>query len=233
MIGSMHIPSIVIRPGQPVPQPKAQIVAPQPGEAWPMPKAQIVAPRPGQPWPQPKAHETAPRAFQLSAAAGQQLAAASAQLAAAGVQQLAPVQPIAPVLPLFDFPGIRAGDSFDIAKGSKVGFLTPKGTADLSAFTSDGARFAIHAAAFGQKVDMDVLVERLDAMKVRITQTQAGKAPTMTEGRVVETRTNYSEFLGVDGTTRTVISHDGTGQLVIDTTIPTLGAAHLVLQKRA
>jgi hypothetical protein len=167
----------------------------------------VVAPRPGNPWPMPKA--------------------------TLGVETLGLVVPAAPAAPLFNFPGIKAGDTFNIAKGSKVGFIVPTGTANISLLEADRAAFRILAAAFGQKVDLTVTVQRISPELVRITQQPAGGgAPTSAEGRIVVSRENYSEFVSTDGKAdRTVISHDGKGQVVIDTVIPTFGKAHLVLQR--
>ena len=134
--------------------------------------------------------------------------------------------------PLIDFPGIAKGDLFDIAKGSKVGMFSPKGTASIDRFEPDAAAFHLIASTFGVKVDMLVTVERVDAGQVRLTtKTSDGKTGTVL-GNIVATRQNYAEFVSTDGKAeRTIIRHDGKGGITIDTVVPTFGAAHLVLQK--
>jgi hypothetical protein len=146
-----------------------------------------------------------------------------------GIQGTPPSSPA----PLINFPGIAAGNAFDIAKGSKVGMFSPTGSAKLDKLENDAAAFTINASAFGVKVDMLVSVQRLDATHVRITQQQAGKPATTADGTIVASRENYAEFLSSDGKkTKTVIQHDGKGQITIDTTVPSFGDAHLVLKKR-
>lgn len=135
--------------------------------------------------------------------------------------------------PVYDFPGIKAGDVFDIVKGSKVGFLGVKGVATITRFEDDGASFAIKAGAFGVKVDVVVDVQRTGADTVRISSRGTGIPDTVADGRVVESRTNYAEFERTDETNeRTVIEHDGEGGIVIDTVVPTFGDAHLILERR-
>jgi hypothetical protein len=137
------------------------------------------------------------------------------------------------VAPLIDFPGIAAGQVFDIVKGSKVGFLGVKGAATITRFDDDGASFAVKAGAFGVKVDVVVDVQRTGADTVRISSRGTGIPDTTAEGRVVESRTNYAEFVRTDASNeRTVIEHDGSGGIVIDTVVPTFGNAHLILERR-
>ncbi len=138
------------------------------------------------------------------------------------------------VAPLIDFPGIEAGQVFDIVKGSKVGFLGVKGVATITRFEDDGASFAIKAGAFGIKVDVVVDVQRTGADTVRISSRGTGIPDTVADGRVVESRTNYAEFVRTDESNeRTVIEHDGDGGIVIDTVVPTFGDAHLILERRS
>ncbi|MCW2920730.1 MAG: hypothetical protein JWL76_604 [Thermoleophilia bacterium] len=154
-------------------------------------------------------------------------AAASASISGAvdGVAQL--------LAPLIDFPGIAAGQVFDIVKGSKVGFLGVKGEATITRFDDEGASFAVKAGAFGVKVDVVVDVQRTGPETVRISSRGTGIPNMDADGTVVVSRTNYAEFLRSDGSgERTVIQHDGTGGIVIDTVVPTFGNAHLVLERR-
>ena len=154
-------------------------------------------------------------------------AAAPASIAGAvdGVAQL--------LAPLIDFPGIAAGQVFDIVKGSKVGFLGVKGEATITRFDDEGASFAVKAGAFGIKVDVVVDVQRTGADTVRISSRGSGIPDTTVDGKVVVSRTNYAEFVQVDGANdRTVIQHDGNGGIVIDTVVPTFGNAHLLLERR-
>ena len=136
--------------------------------------------------------------------------------------------------PLVDFPGIATGDRFAIVKGSKVGFLGVKGDAQITHFAPDAATFAVRAGAFGVKVDVVVAVVQTGPDTVRISSRGTGIPDTSAEGRIVERRTNYVEFARIsDPTERTIIRHDGKGGIVIDTVVPTFGAAHLVLEKQA
>ena len=132
-----------------------------------------------------------------------------------------------------DFPGIEVGDTFDIVKGSKVGFLKVKGDAEILQLDDEVASFKVKAGAFGVKVDVVVDVERTGEETVRITSRGSGIPDTSAEGRIVENRTNYAEFERIDDPSeRTIIRHDGEGNVVIDTVVPTFGKAHLVLDKR-
>ena len=134
--------------------------------------------------------------------------------------------------PLIDFPGIAKGDVFDIAKGSKVGMFSPKGTASIDRFEPDAASFHLLASTFGVKVDMLVTVERVDDKQVRLTTLTADGKTGSVLGNIVATRQNYAEFVSADEKAeRTIIRHDGKGGVTIDTVVPTFGAAHLVLQK--
>lgn len=136
--------------------------------------------------------------------------------------------------PIIDFPGIVAGNQFDIVKGSKVGFLGVKGEAGILQLDDDHASFKIKAGALGVKVDLVVDVVRTGADTVRISSRGTGVPDTSAEGRIVAQRTNYAEFERIDNPReRTIIQHDGRGGIVIDTVVPTFGAAHLVLQRRA
>ncbi|MEO6867910.1 MAG: hypothetical protein ABI200_07805 [Gaiellales bacterium] len=162
--------------------------------------------------------------------------------------QLAPASPSLPVslegaidgvvrldtaLPIVDFPGIVAGDVFDIVKGSKAGQIGVRGQAEILRMDPDHATFHVNAGRFGMKVDVTVDIEQIGPDQVRITSRGDG-IPDMSElGRVVEQRTNYAVFEQVsDPSKRTVIAHDGRGGLVIDTVVPTVGGTHLVLQRR-
>lgn len=151
----------------------------------------------------------------------------------------APVPPTTPpttppvVAPLFDFPGIVAGTVFDIAKGSKVGFITPKGTTSVDQFDAQAATFHIKAGAFGVNVDMIVAVKRLTDTQVELTSTKDG-ASTKSIGNIVAARTNFAEFVSTDGKNEhTVIARDAkTGVILLDAVVPTFGNAHLVLQPK-
>jgi hypothetical protein len=135
--------------------------------------------------------------------------------------------------PLIDFPGIAAGQVVDIVKGSKVGFLGVTGAATITRFEDDGASFAVKAGAFGIKVDVVVDVQRTGADTVRISSRGTGIPDTTADGKVIASRTNYAEFVRADGSNeRTIIQHDGTGGIVIDTVVPTFGNAHLILERR-
>lgn len=156
---------------------------------------------------------------------------ASAPLAGVvdGVARLAS----APTASLIDFPGIAAGDVFDIVKGSKVGFFKVGGEATVLRLDPDHATFKVKAGAFGMKVDVVVDVVQIGADLVRISSTGQGIPNTVADGRVVTSRTNFAEFERVDAPSEhTVLEHDGSGQLTIDTVVPTFGNAHLVLKRR-
>lgn len=135
--------------------------------------------------------------------------------------------------PLIDFPGISAGDRFDIAKGSKVGFLGVRGEASILSLADDDATFHVKAGALGVRVDVEVEVLRTGVDTVQISSRGSGIPDTTARGRIVEQRTNHVEFERIDDPTeRTVISHDGRGNITIDTVVPTFGKAHLLLDKR-
>ena len=134
--------------------------------------------------------------------------------------------------PIVDFPGVQAGQEFDIVKGSKVGFFGGiKGAARIDAFTPDLAVFHVKAGKFGVKVDVEVRVERIDDTHVRISSKGSGIPDQSAIGEVVESRTDHAEFRIVDMDLKnTVIRRDGAnGQIVIDTEVPNFGDAHLVL----
>jgi hypothetical protein len=152
-------------------------------------------------------------------------AAASIEQAADGVARLS--------TPIVDFPGIVAGDRFDIVKGSKVGFLGVKGEATILQLDDDSATFKVKAGAFGIKVDVEVQVERTGPDTVRISSRGSGIPDTSEEGRIIVSRTNFAEFERIaDPSEHTIISHDGNGRITIDTVVPTFGKAHLVLERR-
>ncbi len=178
----------------------------------------------------PAAHALAAPSF-----AAARLAAASPAPVVAPASLESAVDAVARLAaPLIDFPGIAAGQVFDIVKGSKVGFLGVKGEATITRFTDDGASFAVKAGAFGVKVDVVVDVQRTGADTVRISSRGSGIPDQQADGRIVESRTNYAEFARIDDPSqRTVISHDGRGGIVIDTVVPTFGNAHLVLARLA
>lgn len=149
------------------------------------------------------------------------------------------ISPVAPtptpgtppaVPPLLDFPGLVAGSMFDIAKGSKVGFLTPHGTTSIDQIDAQSGVFHIKAGAFGVNVDMLVAVKRLNATQVELLTTKDG-ATSRAVGDIVATRTNYAEFVSTDGTNEhTVIARDAaTGVVTLDAAVPSFGKAHLVL----
>ena len=155
-------------------------------------------------------------------------AAAGASAPLAGV-----IDGAALLAPLIDFPGIEAGQVFDIVKGSKVGFMGVKGEATIMRFDDDGASFAVKAGAFGIKVDVLVDVVRTGPDTVRISSTGTGIPNQSAEARIIESRTNFAEFERIsDPSEHTVIQHDGAGGIVIDTVVPTFGAAHLILERR-
>ena len=134
--------------------------------------------------------------------------------------------------PIVDFPGIEAGQSFDVVKGSKVGWMGVTGKAKIERFDADGATFRVTGGRFGLNVDVLVSVERIDDQHVRISSRGSGIPDMNAVGRIITSRTNFTEFERVDAPDEhTVISHDGNGGIVIDTVVPTFGAAHLVLER--
>lgn len=148
----------------------------------------------------------------------------------AGAAAVAGAALVAP--PVFDFPGILKGDVYDLARGSKVGMFSPKGTATVELFTPDSASFHVIAGAFGVKADMHVAVTKFGEKQVQLVSTSAdGKVNTVV-GDIVNVHTNYAEFVSHDGKNEhTIIQRDAAGIIMMDTVIPTFGAAHLVLQK--
>lgn len=135
--------------------------------------------------------------------------------------------------PLIDFPGVESGDRFDIVKGSKVGFLGVRGEAAILALGDDDATFHVKAGALGIRVDVEVAVVRTGEETVQISSRGNGIPDTTAEGRIVARRTDYVEFERVDDPSeRTIIRHDGRGNITIDTVVPTFGAAHLLLERR-
>ncbi|MCW2925977.1 MAG: hypothetical protein JWM98_3381 [Thermoleophilia bacterium] len=164
------------------------------------------------------------------------VAAPSAPLAvegaADGVARLA--APTAPAFPpIVDFPGIAAGQVFDIVKGSKAGPIGVKGEALVNRLDPDHATFHVEAGRFGIHINVDVDIQQIAADQVRITSHGSGIPDTVAIGKVIEARTNHAVFEQVDDPSkRTTIDHDGNGTITIDATIPTFGNAHLVLQRR-
>lgn len=147
----------------------------------------------------------------------------SAALGAAGVQ----------AKPVVDFPGIAAGDKFDILKGSKAGIFGVKGTAAIETFTPEQASFHVNASSFGFKVDLTVDVQRIDDEHVRLISHGSGAPDSESIGRVVESRTNYAHFVNeADASEHTIIVHDGKGGITIDTVVPKVGNAHLILGRQ-
>jgi len=135
--------------------------------------------------------------------------------------------------PIVDFPGIAAGQTFDIVQGSKAGAIGVRGSAELLTFDPDHAVIHVKAGRFGVHVDVTVDIIRLSEDTVRITSKGSGVPDSSVDGRVVTIRTNYSEFERIGyPNERTIISHDGAGNLVIDTAIPRFGVAHLLLDRR-
>lgn len=155
-------------------------------------------------------------------------ASAPAAVASAndGVLQLTELPPIV------DFPGVNTGDKYAIVKGSKVGFLGVRGDAVVTKFTPHAAAFAIKAGALGIKVDVTVEVLQTGDDTVRIISRGTGLPDMDEKGRVIASRTNYAEFERIGSPDeRTVISRDDKGTITIDTVIPNIGKAHLVLEK--
>lgn len=174
----------------------------------------------------PAAPAPAPAAAPHFAGIASPVAAASVEGAQDGVARLAK--------PVVEFPGIEAGQVFDVVKGSKAGFFGIKGEASVLRLDPDAASFKVKAGAFGIKVDVQVDIVQVDDTTVRISSKGSG-IPDMSElGRVVESRPNYALFEQVsDPSKLTRIVHDGNGNIVIDTDVPTLGATHLILERRA
>jgi len=81
-------------------------------------------------------------------------------------------------------------------------------------------------------VEWSVDIQRLEAERVRISTRGKGLPGMDIDGRVVTFRTNFSEFERIDNSEDlTVVSHDGQGNLLIDTVVPGIGATHLVLKR--
>lgn len=135
---------------------------------------------------------------------------------------------------LIDFPGIKAGDTFDLVKGSKFGFFGIKGNAVINRFDDDHASFHVTAGKLGLHADVDVEVERIDDTHVRIASRGTGVPAMSSAGEIIETRTNFVRFHATDIQVKdTVISSDGSGHVTIDAEIPNMGSVHLELQRRA
>lgn len=138
-------------------------------------------------------------------------------------------------VPIVDFPGVVAGQQFNIVNGSKVGkFGSVKGSANILRFDDDAASFHVRAGKFGFNVDVQVDVERLDAERVVIRSKGAGLIPdTEIIGRIVASRRDFAEFVAVDDPKlRTIIQRDARGVITIDTTIPSVGDAHVILEPK-
>lgn len=141
--------------------------------------------------------------------------------------------PTAPAL-VVDFPGISAGQQFDVVKGSKAGFFGVRGESTVLRMDPDAASFHVKAGALGMQVDVTIDIAKVDATTVRLSSTGVG-FPNMSElGRIVESRTDFAVFEQVsDPSKLTKIVHDGHGNVTIDTVVPTLGNVHLVLDRRS
>ncbi|MCW2949438.1 MAG: hypothetical protein JWN41_451 [Thermoleophilia bacterium] len=133
--------------------------------------------------------------------------------------------------PLFDFPNIRAGRRLAIVTGSRVGLLAPKGTVNVDRLEGNVASFSMNATAVGQSARFQMTIERVDAGHVRITSKNAKTGSSqMVVGTIVSTKQNYAQFQASDGSGKTTVYQNPAGHIVIDTTIPGYGAAHLILQ---
>jgi len=132
---------------------------------------------------------------------------------------------------LFDFPQVAAGRTMLLVKGSKVGLLSPKGSARVERLDANGATFSLNATAVGQSTRFQMTIERVDGSRVRITsKNMATGMSQMVLGTLVASRANYAKFQASDGSGATTVYQNPAGQIVINTTIPGYGATHLILQ---
>ncbi|MBC7460169.1 MAG: hypothetical protein H7287_02275 [Thermoleophilia bacterium] len=133
--------------------------------------------------------------------------------------------------PLLDFPKVAAGRSMAIVKGSRVGALSPTGTATVDRMDGNMATFSLNAVAIGQSAKFQMTIERIDATRVRITSKNATTgASQMVLGTIVSSKPNYAQFQAADGSGKTTVYQNPAGQIIIDTNVPGYGAAHLILQ---
>ncbi|MCW2974604.1 MAG: hypothetical protein JWN72_2877 [Thermoleophilia bacterium] len=133
--------------------------------------------------------------------------------------------------PLLDFPKVATGRTMAIVKGSRVGVLSPKGTATVDRLDGNMATFSLNAVAIGQSAKFQMTIERIDAGHVRITSKNAKTgASQMVLGTIVSSKPNYAQFQAADGSGKTTVYQNPTGQIIIDTNVPGFGAAHLILQ---
>ena len=135
---------------------------------------------------------------------------------------------------LVDFPGIVAGDTFEIVKGSKVGRSASRARPRSEHLDDDSAAFHVRGGRFGIKLDVDV-DDRPHRRRHRPDQGERHWAadPYQTEARIVANRTNFVDFEHLGSPEgHTVFSSDGPGHVVIDTVLPTFGDVHLELERR-
>lgn len=134
---------------------------------------------------------------------------------------------------LVDFPGIVAGDTFELVKGSKVGPIGIKGEAEVKHLDDDSAAFHVRGGRFGIKLDVDVEIARTGDDTALIKAHGTGLDPYQTEARIAANRTNFVDFEHLGSPEgHTVFSSDGQGHVVIDTVLPTFGDVHLELERR-
>ncbi len=135
-----------------------------------------------------------------------------------------------PAAPLFDFPDVSAGRTMKIAPGSKVGLLSPTGTAQVQRLDADGTTIRIDAVAAGTRASVELSVKRSGDGRVLITVKNLKTGTLRTAvGTVVKSTPNFSQFVASGSADTTTIRQSG-AQIVVDTKIPTLGMAHIVLQ---
>jgi len=155
----------------------------------------------------------------------------------------APIAPSAPVgraataaaAPIVDLTGVKAGDTFDLVDGTKVGPIGIKGEGWLDVFEPDHIALRVKGGRFGFKVDVAVDITRLDETRVRIATKGSGLVgDSDLIARIVESRPNYALFeLEADPSKKTLITWDGKDRMVVDSdAIPNVGHAHLELDRR-
>jgi hypothetical protein len=126
------------------------------------------------------------------------------------------------------------GDVFKLGKGSKIAIAGIKGDAFIDSMSPTSAQFRIRGkAAFFLNVDARVSIDLLDNDVVRLHASGKGVPELTANGRVSEQRTNLLRVAPLELRVRdTSIERINDNTVLIDFEHPTLGVAHLVLERQ-
>jgi hypothetical protein len=134
---------------------------------------------------------------------------------------------------IFDFPTLRAGETFTIDPSSQAGGLPIHGQAKVLALSPTSAQLWVSGQALGLSAQANIQVQQYGPYSAWVSAQMPGGSWHTDYASIMSVGENYSEFAPPSNHpgSNVVLRMDGYGRFLVDYTARGGGAFHLVLDR--